>query len=64
MTKQELIKQIEKYFGSGIKFFKYLGHKNPHQSWYFFKKTKKNNLVTVKFIELYGEFQRLKELLK
>jgi len=64
MTKQELIKQIEKHFGSGIKFFKYLGHKNPSQCWCAFKKTEKNNLVTVKFIELYSEFQRLKELLK
>lgn len=55
MTKQDLIDKIEQRFGTGTKFFKWLGYKDARQSWYGFKNSEQINLSFVKILELLDE---------
>ena len=57
MTKQDLIDKIEQRFGTGTKFFKWLGYKEPRQSWYAFKNNEQVNLAFVKILELLGRWE-------
>jgi hypothetical protein len=63
MTKQELIEKIKLQFGDGTKFFRYLGYKNPGQSWYQFKTCNRVDLSMKKILEIHDEVNVLQESL-